>query len=106
MKHFTIGEQVFNLHHKSCNYDLLIYTRWGRGGWSIGQPLLHTYTVTIDVNWVKLEDYINRNYFYLNNTWALSPVLKHSEDILMMEAVCLMEPQWTMAWYLGEMVVG
>merc|ERR1719189_3101979 len=24
----------------------------------------------------------------------------------MMEAVCLMEPQWTMAWYLGEMVVG
>ena len=45
-------------------------------------------------------------YNYLNNTWALSPVLRHSEDILMMEAVCLMEPQWTMAWYLQDMVVG
>ena len=43
---------------------------------------------------------------YLNKTWALSPVRRHSEDILMMEAVCRMEPQCTMAWYLQEIVVG
>jgi hypothetical protein len=30
---------------------------------------------------------------YLKSTRALSPVLRHSEDILMMEAVCRMEPQ-------------
>ena len=49
---------------------------------------------------------ISQHRTHLNRTWALSPVLRHSEDILMMEAVCLMEPQWTMAWYLQEMVVG
>jgi len=38
----------------------------------------------------------------LKCTLALSPVRKQSAFMLMMEAVCLMEPQWTIAWYLKE----
>ena len=54
---------------------------------------------------MKSDDQISKSG-YLNKTWALSPVRRHSEDILMMEAVCRIEPQWTMAWYLQEIVVG
>lgn len=39
-------------------------------------------------------------------TEALSPVRKQSLFIDKMVAVCLMLPQWTMAWYLGDIVVG
>ena len=34
---------------------------------------------------------------YLNRTWALSPVLRQSADILIIEAVCLIDPQCTIA---------
>jgi len=39
-------------------------------------------------------------------TVALSPVRRQSRVIVRMVAVCRTPPQWIMAWYLGEIVVG
>ena len=39
-------------------------------------------------------------------TTALSPVRKHSLSMAIMDAVCLTDPTWTIAWYFVLIVVG
>ena len=57
-----------------------------------------SYTFPINLHHLH-HKYLNLNILNinLNRTWALSPVLRQSADILIIEAVCLIDPQCTIA---------